>query len=47
MDPRAILGKYFIESNEVMFNVYIASSFLIRGVEKPCYAHLLLRLGFS
>ena len=31
---------------KVMFNVCIASSFLIRGVEKPCYAHLLLRLGF-
>ena len=43
MDPRAILGKYFTESNEVLCNVCIASSFLIRGIEKPCCAHPLLQ----
>ena len=46
-DPHVILGKYVIESNEVLFNVCITSSFQIRGVRESSYVRVLLRLGFS
>ena len=46
-DLRVILGIYVIESNEVLFNVCIASSFQILGARESSYAHLLLRLEFS
>ena len=46
-DLRVILGIYVIESNEVLFNVCIASSFQILGTRESSYAHLLLRLEFS
>ena len=46
-DLLVILGIYVIESNEVLFNVCIASSFQILGARESSYAHLLLRLEFS